>query len=1623
MSEVDERIVQMRMETSGFEAGATKAAGILDKLKNSLKMEKASSGLDAVQKKASAFSLNGVSDSVMIVSSKFSAFEEFVTGVFRRLGARAADFGLGLIRNVTIKPITDGFSEYETQMRSIQTISANTGLKGDEGIAKINSALDELNEYADKTIYNFSEMTRNIGTFTAAGVDLDTSTKAIQGIANLAAVSGSSSQQASTAMYQLSQALASGTVKLQDWNSVVNANMGGKVFQEALKRTARAHGVAVDDMIKKNGSFRESLKEGWITSDILTETLGQMTIQYDEVGDAAYEAAFKQLTNSNYSEEDAKAILELAKTAEEAATMVRTWTQLWETVGEALGSGWATSFRIILGDFNQATELFTYLSNELSDIIGKSSDARNAMLSVWADDEVGGRKAMFGAIVNILTAIKKPLLAIADAFDAVFGISGEELATMTEDFARFTERLVMTDEQADALAGHFDTIFSIISDGLSIASTISSTFVDLVFELGNYITPLVDKIDGYLKSIKMTDSEQEDFAKDMSALSSVLSGAGYVISQIAGYFIDLAGNIAVAVDNANVFHHITKIIQNVAKAINRVLRPIRFAFEEVFGFDKSFFDKLSGGIGSFLRDIEKFTEGLIISGETEQKLHDRFKEFFELIKSFGGPLDTIREKLGEFFGGLVDDFKDKDIFGGLVDSLASLDFGGIFNTLSGGASIGIIGLIAKAIKDFVDTIAEIKTGKIGIIGTISDLLDTAKDSLEAWQNNLKSKILIQLGIAVGIIAASLWVLSRIPAPALIGSLGAVATSLAILIFAMNQLPNQQGMAKSAGVLVALGVAIGLIALSLKLLSTIDIGSLVVSVLALAAILAMLVTSLNNMPDSGKLISSSVALIAIGVSIGLLSASLKLLSTIDIGSLVVSVLALGAILAMLVTSLNNMPDSGKLISSSVALIAIGVSIGLLSVSLKLLSTIDAGALANSLLALMTMLIATIGSLNMMPDGAKLLAASAALIALGVSMGLFALSLKLLSTIDADSLGNSLLALMVILVAVTGALNMMPDGGKLLGASAAMIAMGVAVGILALSLKLLSTIDGNALAASLVSMIVVMGALVGAMALLSGIAAPMLAVSLAMIGLGVAVGLLALSLKVMSTIPFESLGPALLALVGVFVIMAGAMALLSGLAAPTLIFTASMIGLSVAALLLAHALAILIPAITPVVSAMVNIGGNILQGLIDGFMTFVDNLGKIAGLIFDAIVGGVKSLFGINSPSTVMADIGGNVIQGLIDGIGNLIGSLGAKAGEIFTAVTDKIKGLPQWFADKASGAGDALAKGIGGFAGKVAGKVGELGKGAIDGLKNLATGFGQKGTEGGEKLNKNLAAKTPAVKQTSKTYYDNAKSGLTNLATEYGKIGKNGSDSLAKGLSGGTGAVRSAASGLGSAARSGVGSISLYSVGSSIVDGFVRGITDNQYKGVNAAIAMAKNTKAGAAREAQVKSPSRVFMKIGGYIADGFAIGIRGGIKDAGKAGTDLAAAVPEAFSDSLNSMSFNIEDILDTDYNPVISPVIDPTEFNYSLASLNSSLNSGLMDNLNIGNVNYSGEIVSKLGEFGDYNKQALQAFADNAIDYNQLGNAVAGALIASGVHVEIDGGKLMGYLAGEIQDARRMYK
>ena len=377
---VDERVVSMQFDNKNFESNVAQTMSTLDKLKQKLSFKGATKGLSEVGAAANKVNMSGLATSVDTVAVRFSALQVAGVTALANITNSAINAGKNMVKALTLDPIISGFREYETQMNSVQTILANTQSKGTT-IEDVNSALKELNDYADQTIYNFTEMTRNIGTFTAAGVDLDKSVTSIKGIANLAAMSGSNAQQAATAMYQLSQALAAGRVSLMDWNSVVNAGMGGEVFQNALKRTAENFGYNVDAIIEKYGSFRESLTQGeWLTAEVLTETLTQLSGAYSEA----------DLIAQGYTESQAKEIVKLSQTALSAATDVKTFTGMMDTLKESVGSGWAQTWQIIFGDFEEAKTLWTNVSNVLTGFVNNMSNARNELLggalsSKWDD--------------------------------------------------------------------------------------------------------------------------------------------------------------------------------------------------------------------------------------------------------------------------------------------------------------------------------------------------------------------------------------------------------------------------------------------------------------------------------------------------------------------------------------------------------------------------------------------------------------------------------------------------------------------------------------------------------------------------------------------------------------------------------------------------------------------------------------------------------------------------------------------------------------------------------------------------------------------------------------------------------------------------------------------------------------------------------------------------------------------------------------------------------------------------------------------------------------------------------------------------------------------------------------
>ena len=737
---VDERVVEMRFDNKDFESNVKTTMSTLDRLKAALKLPTSSKALDGVANAAknSTSNISGLGAAVETVNARFSAMQVVGMTALSNITTAAMRAGTNMVKSLTLDPIIGGFQEYETQLNAVQTILANTQSKGTT-ISDVTAALDELNEYADLTIYNFTEMTRNIGTFTAAGVGLDESVRAIKGIANLAAVSGSSSTQAATAMYQLSQALAAGRVSLMDWNSVVNAGMGGEVFQEALKRTARVMGTGVDEAIEKYGTFRESLTQGqWLTADVLTETLAQISGAYDEA----------ELRSQGYNDEQIKQIMQLAETATNAATEIKTFTQLMSTVGEAIGSGWAKTWQLVFGDFEQAKAFWTSIWNDtISPMIDGMSDARNAVIEGAMN--MGGSGG-WDSLSKQITDAGVSLDDFQTKLSEVVSEQGGSLDSLIEKYGSLGGAITSGEISAESI---IETLKRLASS----TDTTSESTEDLNKKL-EYFQDVVDRVwRGDFKNAperyQLLADAGYDYAKVQELVNATVDGHRLTLEDLSdaqlmsiGYTEEEVKQIRTLAEEAEkAGTPLNELINNLSKKSGRelfleslsnllyaVLNPLKAvgnAWNAVFGIDS---EQLYG----IIEAIHSFTSALVMDDTTVTNLTRTLQGFFSIIHlvasfvggGFRAAFTVVNSILGMFD---LDILKITAVIGDLLSEFDKwVTSGSMIEDVINGIG-NMFGWAVGPIKDFLGQFAELPAVDAALT-TIRDFFASIKTYFDSF---------------------------------------------------------------------------------------------------------------------------------------------------------------------------------------------------------------------------------------------------------------------------------------------------------------------------------------------------------------------------------------------------------------------------------------------------------------------------------------------------------------------------------------------------------------------------------------------------------------------------------------------------------------------------------------------------------------------------------------------------------------------------------------------------------------------------------------------------------------------------------------------------------------------------
>jgi len=1416
----------------------------VDKLKGKFHFPEAQEGFGEIERASGRVQFTGLHSAIAEAAKSFSVIQGAAAVALGGIAANAANQGRKIASGI-FGPIKGGLDEYETNLNSIQTILANTQASG-ATLKDVNKALLDLNKYSDKTIYNFSQMAKNIGTFTAAGVDLDTATSSIKGIANLAAISGSTSEQASTAMYQLSQAISSGRVSLQDWNSVVNAGMGGTVFQRALVQTAEHMGTLNKGAVELKGkmknvtiegeSFRESVQakpgeKSWLTSDVLTKTLSQLS------GDMTT----AQLKAEGYTDAQIKAIQAQAKMAVNAATEVKTLSGVLDTAKEAIGSGWAQTWQIVFGDFAEAKSLFTGLSNAINGFIGASANARNSVLSDWK--KLGGRTDLIEGFKNIFEGVLTIIRPIKDAFRDIFPRkTGEDLKAITQAFEDFTDKIKIGPTTAENLKASFKGLFALLDIGKQILGGIFTAVGHLlgglsdgsggVLEFTGNIGSLIVKLDQWLKK---GDKVHDFFAGLGDTLAQPLS----IIGKFTGALNSMFGS-----QDSGATHSIT--------ALGQAMDPAAKSVDHAAGA----FDKL---------------------GDVLKKLKDIAKPV----------LDTIKEALG-------------NAGDSVAEALKNINFDKSFTVIQTGLIAGIFLAIKKGLSGGVN----VDIGG-GFLKNINGLLGTLKGNLEAIQQDIKAHAILQIALAVGVLAASVFVLAQINPERLGSSMAAMSAGLAELMAVMLVMNKTGGGLKAAvGIggmatsMTILGTALLILSGAMLILSKLDYNEIGRGLTAIAGLLVVVAAGAKLLSGNAlTLTAASVGLIAIGVALTILAGAMKIFATMSLEDIGKGLLGAAAGIIAVGLAANALPMSMLITGPALIVLATGLSI--LAGAVKLFGSMDVATLAKGIGAIALSLVGIGLAMGLMPPTMPLTAIGLTLVA--GAMVVLAGAVAAFGNMDMGTLAKGIGAMGLSLVVLAAGLTLMLIS---LPGAAAFAVFAAALAVFVPALGLLGEMDFSTIfkgLAAIAASLVVIG-LAGTVAAPGFIA---LGVGITVLGagiflLGAGVKLLASGIAILAGEGTKGVGVFFAALTGLVAIM------------PTIIITfikglveivaqiaelapkvAVAIGKILATLLqiiidnapkVAAATTALIQAMLKVLAdnagPLIEAGWQLLLALLKGIS---DHIGQVVEQVADIVVkflNAVASAYprivtagfnvllnflrGIGNNITRVIDTAGDIVAHIITGIGNNIGKVISAGSGIITKFIEGVGNSIDNIIDRGAAMVNRIITGIGNNIGKLVDKGTDM---AVQVIKGLADAAVKLATAGGD-------AVLDVLRGVRKWLDDNAS-----------KVGEEGRR-IAVALIGGL--------------ASGVLGIDVTALAKNVI---------NHIKG---AIGKVK-------KFFHIGSPSRwVADEVGMPLAQGIALGMSDGEREIERAGASMLQ--------TLRSTLRDIPAQIDMDVNPTITPVLDLTQ-------------------------------------------------------------------------------------------------
>ncbi len=1232
MTSIDKRIVQMQFDNAQFEQGVEQTLRSLEKLDDKLEFNNAEIGFGNIQRAANGVTMDNIYESVDSVDQKFSLMGVAAATVMNKLTSQAVDAGQKIAYALSLKGINDGWQEYNLKMENIQTILMNTKDKGTT-IKDVEKSLDELNTYADQTTYVFSDMTRAIGQFTTAGVDLKTSVGAIKGFSNLAASVGADNSALARAEYQMSQALNSGYVKLLDWKSLENAGgMGGKVMQNALIKAGKEVQkgnkdalAAIEKIEKGNLSFRDSLSEkespyaDWLTADVLLKALNEFANDPDMI---------------------------------KAATQIRTFPKLIETVGEEIGSGWAKTWELIFGGYEDSVALWTEIGHffvgngkDVQGLVSMYTSAINGPLEEWAAG--GGRKQMIDGLAAAFKAMLPVVKAIGDAFKEVFTpITGKNLLDLTEKFSNWAKALKIDDGTLESLKAGFKGVFEIIKA--------FGTVVGVAFKIVSIVAVPILKL----------------FAKVLIFLFGVIGNIITILGGCMQPIVDFGNKISEATEKVKSF-----------------FRSVREGAPDLSGVGDAF-KNAAKGVAAFVTGIPTEISSMLKSlGEAIQ--FDAWVNTFKTVAgTFREALQAALTSIGEDLKSVFSELKFGDILAALQLVVTGAGFKGVIDQLSS---------FKENIKPVFDQIKDVsQMGKDtakqilpfddikGTLDSVKGALDGFKSTLQSYQNDLRAGVLLKIAGAVLMLAVAVKFVSSIDPDRLVASTGAIGALLAEVVaalFILNAMnfSNIKDFGKLTTSFIKVGVALAIIASALKTLAEIkDMNKLLMAATTLSTILYVMVGAMALLSMINKKAPKAGAqMMLLAISLNLVSNAIKQLADMNAKKMLIAEAGIAGILAVMTGCAVALGRFGKNVRGTGGAIAVLMLASSLSIVVSSVERLSAIKKVNRMVSSIEAIALILGELTGISillskfSGPRSIIGAASLVVLCTNLFIITASIEKVAALDPGKATMAVAAISTLLAAMVGILLMVTKlPPKAITAGLTIRILASSLDEIAGALGALAIIAGTGnLIPSVLALSSALIVMVGALAALSMLnSVGMIAGAAAIVIMSQALAAIAMALLMLKAMTMEEVATALLALGGAIGILVAAAYAVQPVILPLMALAVAFAAIGAAAALVGGA----ILAVATALGIVASITGQQADNIKAAIVAVAEGMRDSAAMIGEAVVNFIVSFV------TNLAQGSADICEALAKMIVDMISTLAKRAPQIVhegaNLIVNFIKGI-------------------------------------------------------------------------------------------------------------------------------------------------------------------------------------------------------------------------------------------------------------------------------------------------------------------------------------------------------------